>query len=101
MWGMDVMKYKKDLIAEVASLSGLTQTDVTKAVDGMITAITQALQRRESVCFVGFGTFTTRYRRATQKRNMRTGEIMQIPGAIVPKFKPGKNLKFIEVMKES
>jgi len=42
---------------------------------------------------VGFGTFTTRLRRASTGRNPRTGGPIAVKEAILPVFKSGKALK--------
>lgn len=84
---------KNDLVATVASSTSLTKSDASSAVDSVIDAITRALQRREDVRLVGFGTFSVVRRAATQGRNPRTGERIQIPASNQPKFKAGKGLK--------
>ena len=84
---------KKDLIATVASSTGLSKTDAAKAVDGITSSITSALQRGTKVGLVGFGTFSVGHRNATTGRNPRTGERIQIAAKNVPKFKYGMALK--------
>lgn len=84
---------KNDLVAAVASRTGLSKSDAAKAVDGVVSAITSALQRGSEVRLVGFGTFSVSRRAATTGRNPRTGERIQIPASNVPKFKSGKALK--------
>lgn len=84
---------KNDLVAAVASRTGLSKTDAAKAVDGFIDAITAALKKGAEVRLVGFGTFSVSRRAATTGRNPRTGERIQIPASNQPKFKAGKALK--------
>ena len=84
---------KNDLIANVASGSGLSKADAAKAVDGVIDAITDALAKQEEIRLVGFGTFSVAKRKATTGRNPRTGETIQIKASNQPKFKAGKGLK--------
>lgn len=84
---------KNDLIARVADAAHLTKVGAAKAVDGVIEAITEALRRGDDVRLVGFGTFSITKRKATEGRNPRTGQKIQIPAAKVPKFKAGKALK--------
>jgi DNA-binding protein HU-beta len=45
------------------------------------------------VRLVGFGTFATVKRKATEGRNPRTGAKIKIKASVQPKFKPGKALK--------
>ena len=42
---------------------------------------------------VGFGTFSVARRKASEGRNPRTGEKIQIPASNQAKFKAGKGLK--------
>ena len=84
---------KNDLVATVSSSSGLSKADAGKAVDGVFDAIKSSLQDAQEVRLVGFGTFSVARRAATQGRNPRTGERIQIPASNQPKFKAGKGLK--------
>lgn len=84
---------KNDLIASVASASGLSKADAGRAVDAMTGAISSALSGGTEVRLVGFGTFSVANRKATTGRNPRTGEAIQIPASRQPKFKAGKALK--------
>ncbi len=84
---------KNDLIAAVASRAGLSKADAAKAVDGITSSITSALQGGTEVRLVGFGSFSVRHRKATMGRNPRTGERIQIAARNVAKFKSGTALK--------
>lgn len=84
---------KTDLVNSVASMSGLSKADSTRAIDAIIDSITKSLKRGDDVRLVGFGTFCVANRKATEGRNPRTGEKIQIPAKKLPKFKPGKGLK--------
>ena len=84
---------KNELIARVADSAGITKAGASKAVDGFIDAVTDSLRRGNEVRLVGFGTFCITHRKATEGRNPRTGEKIQIAAAKLPKFRPGKALK--------
>jgi DNA-binding protein HU-beta len=84
---------KADFIDRVASKSGLSKRDATKAVDAFLDSITDALKSGESVSFTGFGKFSAQQRSARSGVNPRTGERVQIPAATVPKFSAGSSLK--------
>ena len=84
---------KNDLIAAVADGTGLTKADAAKAVDSVFDTITGSLKGGTEVRLVGFGTFSVANRRASEGRNPRTGEKIQIPASKQPKFKAGKGLK--------
>ena len=84
---------KADFIDRVASKSGLSKRDATKAVDAFLDSVTDALKSGEAVSFTGFGKFSAQQRAARQGVNPRTGERVQIPAATVPKFSAGSQLK--------
>ncbi len=84
---------KAELIEAVSDAADLPKSDATKAVDGVIDAITSSLKNGDQVTLVGFGTFLVRDRAARTGRNPRTGEAIQIAAAKVPGFKAGKALK--------
>lgn len=84
---------KADFIDRVASKSGLSKRDATKAVDAFLDSVTEALKGGEAVSFTGFGKFSPQQRAARQGVNPRTGERVQIPAATVPKFSAGSQLK--------
>ena len=84
---------KSELIAKVAEATDLSKKDITKAVDAVFDAITEALQGGDKVQLVGFGNFEVRERSARKGRNPQTGEEIDIPASKVPAFKPGKQLR--------
>jgi DNA-binding protein HU-beta len=84
---------KNDLVASVSSNTGLSKADAAKAVDGVFSTVTGALQKGDDVRLVGFGTFSVVNRKASVGRNPRTGATIQIPASRQPKFKAGKGLK--------
>ena len=84
---------KAEFIDKVADKSGLTKRDAAAAVDAFLDSITEALKAGDAVSFTGFGKFSAQKRAARQGVNPRTGERVQIPAAIVPKFSAGSQLK--------
>ena len=84
---------KNDLVASVASDTGLSKAEATRAVDSVFDTISKALSNGSDVRLVGFGTFSVAERRASEGRNPRTGESIHIPASRQPKFKAGKVLK--------
>jgi len=84
---------KNDLISSVATDTGLTKADATKAVDAVFDNIEKSLKRGNEVRLVGFGTFSVQNRKASTGRNPRTGEAIKIAASKQPKFKAGKGLK--------
>jgi len=84
---------KAELIDAVADSADISKAAAGRAVDGAISAITNALKKGDTVTLVGFGTFAVRKRQARTGRNPRTGEEISIKASKVPGFKAGKALK--------
>jgi DNA-binding protein HU-beta len=83
---------KNELIAEVADKCGITKAAAAECIDCCMSVISRSLSKGEEVRLVGFGTFTTTFRKATEGRNPRTGAVIKIPASTRPKFKAGKAL---------
>ena len=85
---------KQEFVDQVASRSGLSKRDASKAVDAFLDSVTETLKRGDSVSFTGFGKFSTAHRAARQGVNPRNpSQKVQIPAATVPKFSAGSSLK--------
>ena len=83
---------KGDLINEVSKVLK-TKKDAQAAVDCVLSSITKALEKGDSVSLIGFGTFKVVERKARKGRNPQTGEEIYIAASKVPKFVAGKALK--------
>ena len=84
---------KTELTDAVAEAADITKADAARALDAVLTTISNTLASGEQVGVVGFGTFLVRERAARVGRNPQTGAEIQIAAATVPAFKPGKALK--------
>jgi DNA-binding protein HU-beta len=84
---------KAELIDKLASGAGLSKVDASKTLDTTLNAIKGALKKGQKVTLVGFGTFSVVKRKSRKGRNPRTGDVITIPAAKVPKFTSGKALK--------
>ena len=84
---------KAEIIDAVADAADISKAAATRAVDGMLDAVTKALKKGDTVTLVGFGTFSVRKRAARSGRNPRTGEVIKIKASKAPGFKAGKALK--------
>lgn len=84
---------KQDLVAHIADEVGLSKAEAERALNAVISGVTQTLAKGGTVAITGFGAFAVVTRAARGARNPKTGEEIRIPAARVPKFKPGSNLK--------
>jgi nucleoid DNA-binding protein len=84
---------KAELIDKIASGTGLSKADSSRALDATLNSIRLALKKGQKVTLVGFGTFAVVKRKSRKGRNPRTGQAITIPAAKIPKFTSGKALK--------
>ena len=84
---------KMELVAAMAGKSGLPKKDCEAALGALTEVVTDALKAEDKVQLVGFGSFEVKKRAARAGRNPRTKELVEIPAAKLPVFKPGKALK--------
>jgi DNA-binding protein HU-beta len=86
---------KSELVDVMADKADLSKADAERALNAFTDAVTETLAQNndEKITLVGFGTFSTSERAARTGRNPQTGETINIPATVVPKFKAGKSLK--------
>ena len=84
---------KTEFIDEVAVKTGLSKKDAKGEVDAVLEVITEALVKKDSVSFIGFGTFSTAERAARVAKVPGTDKTVNVPATTVAKFKVGKSLK--------
>ena len=85
---------KEGLVEAVMKAAKMaTKKQAQEAVEAVFDSITKSLSRGEEVTMTGFGTFRTAKAAARTGRNPKTGEKLQIPASVRPKFKAGKALK--------
>ena len=84
---------KSELVAKVSEVSGVSQSDTEKVIEGFKSAVKDALVSGDKVQLVGFGSWETTTRAARTGRNPRTGEQIQIAESRQVKFYPGGPLK--------
>ncbi len=84
---------KKELVANVANDTGLSQKDAQNALDSVIKNCTHALKKGDDIRLVDFGTFVVTHRAASKGRNPQTGQEINIPASKQVKFRAGKALK--------
>lgn len=83
---------KAEFIDAVAAKTGLSKKDTKAALEASLETITETLSKKDTVSFIGFGTFSTSDRAAREGRNPATGKTIKIAAKTVAKFKPGKAL---------
>ncbi|HHG5661220.1 TPA: HU family DNA-binding protein [Pseudomonas aeruginosa] len=84
---------KPELAAAIAEKADLTKEQANRVLNALLDEITGALNRKDSVTLVGFGTFLQRHRGAHTGKNPQTGQPVKIKASNTVAFKPGKALR--------
>ena len=86
---------KADVIARIASQTGLSKVDVREVVEGFLDSVKFSFKMEDPLEIRGFGTFHVVKRAPRTARNPRTGSEVKIPARKQPVFKPSKEIKNI------
>ncbi len=84
---------KRELVIRVANKLGMTQSDVSKIIEGTFDTISHSLAGGERWELRDFGVFEVKTRASRIGRNPRTGDQVPVPERRVVTFRPGKRMK--------
>jgi DNA-binding protein HU-beta len=84
---------KSELITQVARDSGLSKTDVQKALESVIASVVKTLKKDGRFPIFGLGVFEVVKRPKRKGRNPRTGEPLVVKAHKAVKFKAAKVVK--------
>jgi DNA-binding protein HU-beta len=84
---------KADFVSAVAEKSGESGAAVDRVLKAAWDTIGQVMEQKDSVSFIGFGTFGISERAERQGKNPATGAAITIAAKTVPRFTAGKALK--------
>jgi len=84
---------KTELVASIASATGESQATVGRVVDGLFSAVSEAVAKGEKVTIPGFLSFETVDTAARTGRNPQTGAEIQIAAGKRVKVTAGSKLK--------
>jgi integration host factor subunit beta len=84
---------KSELVRKLASdHPHLYARDIEIIVSTILSTIADVLAQGERVELRGFGTFAVKKRDARAGRNPRTGDVVPVPGKVVPVFRTAKEM---------
>lgn len=84
---------KAELVTEVSLKMDTTKKNAEIALNAVLAAIEESLEKGDNVQLIGFGTFEVKSRAARKGRNPQTGAEIKIPASKTATFKIGKKLK--------
>ena len=88
---------KAEIVAEIASKTGIEKQVVLQVVEGMMDTIKTSMINGEEVFLRGFGSFIIKHRAEKAARNISKNTTIIIPEHNIPAFKPSK--EFMEKVK--
>lgn len=83
---------KSDRVARIAAKTEFSSARAAGVPDAVLSTISDARMRGESVSISGFGSFSVQSRPGRQGRNPRTGDTITIAASKVPSFKAATGL---------
>ena len=90
---------KADVIAEIASKTGIDKKDVSETLESFFEVVKNNLANQENIYVRGFGSFINKKRARKIARNISKNTSITIEEHYVPSFKPAK--VFVEQIKTS
>lgn len=84
---------KSDFIDIVATKSGLSKKDTELIINKTLETITETLKNRDSVSFLGFGSFSAVKKGAREIVLPGASKTVKVPSKYSVRFKTGKYLK--------
>ena len=88
---------KGELVEQIYQGNDITKSECRELVSSVVETITETVAKGEEVRLVNFGTFEPSPRRETVKRHPVSGEKIEVPAKVVPKFRSGKGFsKLVE-----
>ena len=81
---------KAEIVAEIASKSGIEKVAVQSTVEALMESIKGSLSKGENVYLRGFGSFIVKKRAQKTGRNISKNTTIIIPAHNIPAFKPAK-----------
>lgn len=91
---------KKDLVADVAARTGISEGHVKDIVEAFMGQITAHLSHNRPIELRGFGTFSCRRRKGRPALNPRTKALVRIPDRLVPVLRFSPSVKDRVTVKE-
>lgn len=83
---------KKEFVDAYAKATGETKKRAEELINQFLETVEEALVNKETVQFVGWGTFGVHERKERVGRNPQSGEEIKIAAKKVVRFKVGKKL---------
>lgn len=84
---------KVKFIDALSQKTNTTKKEAKATIEAVLEVITETLTKKESISFVGFGTFSTSARAARTATVPGTTKTVEVPATTAIKFKAGKALK--------
>ena len=82
---------KAEVVAEIASKTGIEKVAVQQVVETFMTTVKNSLLKKNNVYLRGYGSFIVKERAQKTGRNISKNTTLVIPAHNIPAFKPAKS----------
>lgn len=86
---------RTNLVHHISHDLGMSKVDTEAYIRHLNEIIVNTLKHGDKVVLTGFGTFIMSKRAARKGRNPKTGEVIILPEAKIPRFRVGKEFKVL------
>ncbi len=83
---------RRDLVQAISQRTGLSRADASAALEALLEAVQEALQRGEEVQLRRFGRFSLKYQRARKGRLINAKKEITVPPRLKIHFTPSAEL---------
>lgn len=84
---------KVDFVKNVVKKTGYMRKDCEVVVDAVFDELVELFKNNDEMRIANFGTFKNVQRAARTARNVKTGEMIDVPARLAPTFKAAPALK--------
>jgi DNA-binding protein HU-beta len=84
---------KTDLITDLSAELGVSKKVAKDTINMLFEKIVDGMMSEGKVTIVDFGSFLALQKPARTARNPKTGESVEVPARVVPRFRASKTLK--------
>ena len=84
---------KAELIEAISADTAESRSTCNRVLDSLVKAVHRAVANGEKISIPNLGVFEQTHRGPRKGRNVRTGEVIDVPASVAPKFRAGKAFK--------
>ena len=84
---------QSEIVDKLSKEFDITKSDLASILDAFVNVVVGYVSSGDVVRVKNLGTFDAAERAAREARNPQTGEVIQVPQRMAPRFRPAKSFK--------